>query len=128
MLDPVFRQYLQEVLGVAAPQEGSSAVELAQSLSAPEGELRTKILQSIGVTEEAVRDWPEGPCGSLVLKDRHFLSFDSHAPIGRQSLDGLVRWNLPSLKDMLGEGVEVQNRKRQAWHWLQQLKQELSTV
>ena len=115
--------YLQEVLGVTPgdlirlkPQT-QALVIFTGPLAPEERELLHRILGSVKLPHSQIIE-------SLEIQDapsaRQVLIFGGDVP-GRAG----QRWILPKLSEMLGSGVEVATKKKQAWNLLQQLVKEL---
>ena len=117
--------YVNEVLGAVAPPVSQPIVDVAPVVVETE-ELTefTKALLSKILTSIQLQHWRHQDLNREPIPALHRLLFSGDG-CSRSVVGDEVRWTMPSLSQMLGDGPEVAAKKRAVWGLLKDFAREL---
>lgn len=119
--------YISEVLGPSIPVQEvvppivdvAPVVVETEELTEFTRSLLHKILASV-----QLKDWRQQFLGDEPIPSHHRLRFSGDS-CSRTVNGDEVRWTMPSLSQMLGDGPEVNTHKRAVWSLLKDFQKEL---
>jgi hypothetical protein len=135
MYDPDQIRYFDQVLGSSLRPIVKASGSMVNSVPnlivfSPEPEtsdaqdILQKLFSKLGVSPDQIC-FDQGGVPDSALLPRNALFFTGTSTVQMESIDGKRLWHLPKISELVGVGDGVNEKKRQVWTLLQEMKKAL---